>query len=413
MKVKFYLDSKITSSGESAIWCYVREYDKTFALNTGEKIKPVLWDKILHRANLKKEKDKIKKGVLNDINQYLNTIENKIHEITRLVRSKDFTAGFSIIVDEMKKQFNKREVGFFSIYDEFVSLKNTEVTKPTIVKLNRIKALLEEYEKFANDKLNFEKLTPIFFQKFYTFLITKKNLLNNTAHKDMQFLKSFLIWANLNKYTTNEAYKSFKVKSESNEVIYLTEEELMKLYNLTLHDNDRLARVRDVFVFQCLTGCRHSDLQNLKNDDITSGVWHLRTQKTRQIIDIPLNGMAISLLAKYSGYPTPLPVISNQKMNDYLKELCELAEIDAVIKTVKYQGNERIEHTYKKYEVIGTHTARRTFISLSLQKGMQAEVIMSITGHSDYKMMRKYLKIADGHKREEMDKVWGSSVRLL
>lgn len=80
---------------------------------------------------------------------------------------------------------------------------------------------------------------------------------------------------------------------------------------------------------------------------------------------------------------------------------------------VKYKGNERIETTYKKYEVIGTHTARRTFISLSLQKGMKPDVIMAITGHTTYRMMQKYLKIADEHKREEMDKAWGSSLRLV
>jgi integrase len=99
-------------------------------------------------------------------------------------------------------------------------------------------------------------------------------------------------------------------------------------------------------------------------------------------------------------------------MNDYLKELCELAGIDDTVKTVKYKGSERIETTYKKFEVIGTHTARRTFVSLSLQKGMKPENIMAITGHTTYRMMQKYLKIDYGHLREEMDKVWGSSLRI-
>jgi integrase len=238
-------------------------------------------------------------------------------------------------------------------------------------------------------------------------------MLNNTANKNIAFLKSFLIWANLNSYADNQSYKSFKVKSESNEVIYLTEEELMCLYNFDAKGNDRLERVRDIFVFQCFTGVRYSDLLKISRDDISAATWSIRTKKTHQMIEIPLSSYAISILARYSDFPTPLPVISNQKMNKYVKELCELAEIDAVVKTVKYQGTERIEHTYKKYEVVGTHTARRTFISLSLQKGMKPEVIMSITGHTDYKMMRKYLKIADEHKREEMDKVWGSGVRLL
>ncbi len=96
-------------------------------------------------------------------------------------------------------------------------------------------------------------------------------------------------------------------------------------------------------------------------------------------------------------------------MNYLLKK----AGIDSPVKIVKYKGSERIETTYKKYEVVGTHTARRTFISLSLQKGMKPDVIMAITGATTYRMMQKYLKIANEHKREEMDKVWGSRLRLI
>ena len=172
-------------------------------------------------------------------------------------------------------------------------------------------------------------------------------------------------------------------------------------------------KVRDLFCFQCLTGVRFSDIKNLSREDIKGPIWKLRTQKTRQIIDIPLNSFAISILAKYNECPQPLPVITNQKMNEYLKVLCRKASIDDQTKTVKYMGSERIETVYKKFEIVGTHTARRTFISLSLQKGMKPDVIMAITGHTTYKMMQKYLKIADNFKREEMDKAWGSPLKLL
>ena len=412
MKVKFYLDSKISKTGEGAIWCYLREYDKTLALNTGERISVELWDKNLHRADPKRAPDKIVKGSLNDLNQYLNMYESKIFDITRSIRSKNFNAGFGAVTEEIKKQFNKRETSIYAVYDEFTAIKRLEVPKPSIQKIKRIKSLLEEYEKVNREKLDFDKITPLFFSKFYAFLIEKKNMINNTASKNVQFFKSFLIWANNNNYTTNTSYKSFKGKSEKNEVIYLTENELMTLYNLQI-DDDRLKRVRDTFVFQCFTGVRYSDIQNLSRDDISGATWTVRTQKTHQILEIPLSAYPISILAKYNDDPQPLPVISNQKMNTYLKELLKFAKIDEPVKVVKYKGSERIETTHKKYEVVGTHTARRTFISLSLQKGMKPDVIMAITGHTTYKMMQKYLKIADAHKREEMDKVWGSSLRIV
>ena len=186
----------------------------------------------------------------------------------------------------------------------------------------------------------------------------------------------------------------------------------MHLYNMKV-DNERLERVRDLFVFQCFTGVRFSDIENLSWDDIKNSTWNLRTQKTKDIIQIPLSGYALSILAKYGDWEKPLPVISNQKMNKYVKELCKKAEINDKVKIVQYRGSERIENTYKKYEVIGSHTARRTFISLSLQKGMKPDVIMAITGHKTYKMMQKYINIADKTKRDEMDKVWGNSLRVV
>ena len=412
MKVKFYLENKISKSGEQAIWCYVREFDETIALNTKERIKAKLWDKEVGRANIRNIRDKLVRNALISLNQYLNIYENEIYELTRAVRSKNVGAGFDAIAKEIKSKFNNREISIYEVYDEYIDIKRIEVSKASNQKIKRIKGLLQEFEKKSREKLDFEKITPLFFTKFNSFLIEQKNMINNTAAKNIQFLKTFLIWANNNNYINNMSYKSFKTKWEKNEVIYLTEKELMHLYNMKIAD-ERLKRVRDLFVFQCFTGVRYSDIENISRDDISNATWTVRTQKTHQIIEIPLSSYPISILAKYGDYPQPLPVISNQKMNMYLKELLEIAGINEPVKVVKYKGSERIETTYKKFEVVGTHTARRTFISLSLQKGMKPDVIMAITGHTTYRMMQKYLKIADEHKREEMDKVWGNSLRVI
>jgi integrase len=408
MKVRFYLDSKSSKTKERTIWCYVREYSDTLTLNTGQRIRQELWDKENQRANLRKTKDTILKGALKSINLYLNAFENKVYEIERAVRIKNFNAGFSLIADELRNQFNKRETSFFSIYDEFIAAKRLQVSRQSLMKFKRVRDLVFEHQK----NLTFEKITPLFFEKFYSFLIESKGMLNNTANKNIQFFKSFLIWANTNGFTDNTSYQSFKGKTEQNEVIYLTEDELMTLYDLKI-DNEKLDRVRDLFVFQCFTGVRYSDLQNLSREDIVGPTWKLRTQKTRQTLEIPLSSFALSILAKYKDYPQPLPVISNQKQNKYIKELCKLAKIDDVVKTIHFKGKERKENVNKKYEKIGTHTARRTFICLSIEKGMKPVVIMSITGHSTFKMMQRYLKIAGEHRREEMDKAWGSPLRKI
>lgn len=412
MKVKFYLRGKLSKSAELSIWCYVREFKGTIYLNTGQKINPSLWDNKLQRANPRLTRDNITKGYIKSLNQFLNAFENKIFDIERNIRKNKFNTSFNVIADAIKKQFDIKKDGLFDVYDEFLKIKRQEVSKQAIIKFNRIKSLLLEYQKKSNEILDFDKITPVFFQRFYAFMIEDKNMLNNTANKNIQFLKTFLIWCNTNGYTENSSYKSFKGKFEANEIVYLTEEELMTLYNLQLN-NERLERVRDIFVYQCFTGVRYSDIENISREDIKNSVWNVRTQKTHQIIGIPLSSYALSILAKYNEYPQPLPIISNQKMNKYLKELCKLAGIDEPIKIVKYKGNERIEKTFKKYELVGTHTARRTFVSLSLQKGMKPEEIMAITGHTTYKMMSRYLKIDFGSLRNAVDKTWGNSLRIV
>ncbi len=412
MTIKFYL-SPPKKNGKSLIRCFVREYNSQLAINTGEYIKPELWDETVCRANPRKTRDKILKGSLKSLNRYLDSFEGKINEVVRSVRSKDRTAGFSVVADEIKKQFDKRENSLSSIFDEFLIVKKTKVGKASLQKFRRIKFLLETYRREKRTRLTIENIsTKLFLDKFFSYLVDDKKQLNNTAYKNIQFLRTFLNWAVENGYTTNTNYKAFKTKTESNDVVYLNEKELSKLSEIQL-DNERLERVRDVFLFQCLTGVRYSDIQKISREELYGSMWKLVTKKTHQPLEIPLNSIALMILEKYKDYPQPLPVISNQRMNSYLKELCKIAGIDETVKTVKFKGTERIETIHKKYELIGTHTARRTFVSLSLRKGMPTAVIMSITGHKTLRMMQNYLKVSPDHKREEMEKAWGTALRKV
>ena len=99
-----------------------------------------------------------------------------------------------------------------------------------------------------------------------------------------------------------------------------------------------------------------------------------------------------------------LPVISNQKMNDYLKELGELAEINEPVRETYYKGNERIDEVTPKYALLSTHAGRKTFICNALALGIPAPVVMKWTGHSDYKAMKPYIDIADDIRANAMNK---------
>jgi len=167
-----------------------------------------------------------------------------------------------------------------------------------------------------------------------------------------------------------------------------------------------LDRVRDVFRFCCVTGLRYSDAFNLRRADIKEDYIEVTTQKTTDSLRIPLNTPASAILEKYKNVPfengKALPVISNQKMNDYLRELCQLAGIDAPVRITTIRGNVRTDEIIPKYKLIGTHAARRTFVTTMLSKGISAEVVMKITGHSSYSAMKPYIEIVSSARANAM-----------
>ena len=162
---------------------------------------------------------------------------------------------------------------------------------------------------------------------------------------------------------------------------------------------------RDILCFCSFTSLRFSDAANLKRANINGDSFTITTIKTADTITIELNKYARAVLERYAdvdlgGYA--LPHITNQRMNMYLKDLCELCEINQPITQTYYRGSERIDETMPKYEYIGTHTGRRTFICNALMLGIPAEIVMKWTGHADYKSMKPYIEIANKAKAQAM-----------
>ena len=312
-------------------------------------------------------------------------------------------------VDEPKNDELIPQKTFWEIYDEFTEEngKLNEWTKAT-------------YEKFAaqrnhlydfNPNLNFDKLTEEGLNSYMEFLGKQLEMRNSTIKKQFGFLKWFLRWSMKKGYHHNAAYDTFKPKLKDPEkpIIFLTRKEQEQLRDYQIPESKQyLERVRDVFFFCCFTGLRYSDAYNLRRSDIKDDHFEITTIKTTDYLRIELNKHSRALLEKYKDIPfkddKALPVISNQKMNEYLKELCELAGIDAPIHLTYYKGQRRIDETLPKYELMGTHAGRRTFICNCIHLGIPANVIMKWTGHSDYKAMKPYIDVADETKASAMSK---------
>ncbi|MGZ3862509.1 MAG: site-specific integrase [Bacteroidia bacterium] len=403
-QVNFYLKNP-KSKNETLIFLYFSYNKKRFKYSTGELIHPKHWNF---------EDQKVKKSVSGSF-EMNNSFERLEEEVKKAYRdaihyNKPITNEY--LRTHLDKQINPeahREKDFFEYYDDFVELQKSTKTKATIQKYNACKKHLLAFQSQKRFTILFEKIDFDFYERLVSFFITDLQLMNNTISKYIKSIKAFLSWATDREYNTNIKFKKFKTTQKEAEVISLSNEELFSLYNLEIKNNASLEKVRDVFCFACFTGLRYSDLLRVKKESIKKETIHLVSEKTTESLVIPLIGYAKDILIKYNNR---LPVISNQKMNDYLKELGELAEINEEVVVTKFKGVEEIKNTYPKHELLSTHVARKTFVTLSLEKGMRVETLMSITGHKKYSTLKRYINITDKLKSAEMNKTWSPPAAL-
>jgi site-specific recombinase XerD len=271
-----------------------------------------------------------------------------------------------------------------------------------------LKNALIDFESKIGYKITFESMNHIFITLFTKYLIEEKNLINSTLAKRVATLKAFLYQMERKKINRYTDYKDFRApKDHETTLMYLSEAELMAIYNLELEPDTTLSHVRDAFCFACYTGLRFSDWANVKPENIVtlkdSGAKDIKALKItmhkihREVI-IPLNDVALNILDRYPNREkgkSILPVFTNQETNRTLKDLAKLAKLKEVIQDVKKSGANRITHTNHKHEVLSCHDARNTFATLYLEKGGRPEVLQRLLGHSNIKQTMRYVKIVE------------------
>jgi integrase len=385
------------------------------AFNVGYRVDIAKWSLETQRCihNTTHGKKKVAANIINREIQKFEHIADEVFGFFELSKRMP-------IEDEFRQEFNRRngklpkenvDKTFFDIFDEFTNNMGAQNswTAATYTKFGTIKTHLKDFDS----KLSFDCISEETMQKFVKYQIGIP-LRNTTIAKNIAFVKWFLRWAHQKSYYSGLLHETFKPKlkgtdGNSREVIHLTWDELVYLYNFEIPEQKQyLARVRDVFCFCCFTSLRYSDAAKLRRSDIKDKYISVVTQKTVDGLKIELNDYTREILDRYKDVPfkddKALPVISNQRMNDYLKELGELAEINEPQRIIYFRGSERHEEVYPKYSLLTTHCGRRTFIVNALYLGIPAEVVMKWTGHSDYNAMRPYIKIVDDLKEREMNK---------
>ena len=391
---------------------------KRIEFTTGYRIDSAKWDA---------DKQRVKNGCSNKLKQSASEINASLLEYYTEIQSifkrfevedvmptpeqikEAFNALHKPVSEEPKPKKEALPCDFFQVFDDFVEDcgRQNNWTDSTFEKFAAVKNHLTNFR----EGLTFEFFDERGLNDYVGYLRDVKEMRNTTIGKQLSFLKWFLRWAFKKGVHQNNAYDNYKpkLKSTQKKIIFLTWDELNRLREFKIPSNKQaLERVRDVFLFQCFTGLRYSDVFNLRRSDIKGDHIEVTTVKTSDSLIIELNNHSKAILDKYKDVvfedDKVLPVITNQKMNDYLKELAELAGIDEPVRQTYYKGNERIDDVTPKYALLGTHAGRRTFICNALALGIPPQVVMKWTGHSDYKAMKPYIDIADDIKANAMSK---------
>ena len=391
---------------------------KRIEFTTGYRIDSAKWDT---------DKQRVKNGCSNKLKQSASEINASLLEYYTEIQSifkrfevedvmptpeqikEAFNALHKPVSEEPKPKKEALPCDFFQVFDDFVEDcgRQNNWTDSTFEKFAAVKNHLTNFR----EGLTFEFFDERGLNDYVGYLRDVKEMRNTTIGKQLSFLKWFLRWAFKKGVHQNNAYDSYKpkLKSTQKKIIFLTWDELNRLREFKIPSNKQaLERVRDVFLFQCFTGLRYSDVFNLRRSDIKGDHIEVTTVKTSDSLIIELNNHSKAILDKYKDVAFEndkvLPVITNQKMNDYLKELAEMAGIDEPVRQTYYKGNERIDDVTPKYALLGTHAGRRTFICNALALGIPPQVVMKWTGHSDYKAMKPYIDIADDIKANAMSK---------
>ena len=414
--------NRVNAKGKTTIYLQYVHRSVPKLISTGIKVEPRYW-------NEQKGKVRSSHPNFNALTATISKTETKVNRILHEALMKEIEPTLEYLKDKMnekkiqdnrptkkvRKRTPKPKVNLYKALEEFIEISKSTKVKGTVARYKVLLNHIKNFEKERKFKISFDTINYNFFEGFQNYFINDLDNTNNTFGKNIKALKAFLNWGLKKGYHSNRAFNDFKTSVDETDFIYLTEEELMGFYNYDFSNNPLLDEIRDLFCLCCFTSLRLSDVMNLKLEDVKGDkIIQQRQIKTRKVIaQIPLNNYAQGILEKNASRYPHSKFYFNKKaaktINKHLSEAAQLAGIDSDVTMVKYKGAKRVETHLKKYEAIKSHTARRTFITLSLQKGMRPETLMKITGHTSLKTLMRYVKIADNIVEDEMTKAWNQS----
>lgn len=380
----FYLrKQKVYRGGPIAIYMRITVNGKRAEMSTGRTIDPQRWNSRTGRAIGSKEDART-------LNAYLDSLQNKVgvaHQT--LIHADSPITAESLQAEFLGKAKKSRYLmELFAEHNTKVEALLGNGFEPNTLKGYRTSERhLTDFLKYHNGKSDIEigQLDHAFITGFEFYLKTECRCSGVSAAKYIKHLKKIVNHCIANKWLNTNPFISYRSTAKAKERVFLTQDELDRMSGKSF-GIDRLSQVRDIFRFCCYTGLSYADVKKLKRHEVAKGVdgdlWiFTEREKTDTASRVPLLPGAVAILKRYNDHPVCvnkdllLPVLTNQKMNSYLKEIADICGIN---KTLTF------------------HIARHTFATtVTLSNGVPIESVSKMLGHTNIKTTKHYAKILD------------------
>ena len=400
---------KLDKAGKAPIFLEFNHDACTLVYATGEKCTIDQWNP---------ETQKFRRSMpgYQQANESLQMLRERLTAAYRKLRD----TGQPVTSDQLRAQLRPNQkqsttTDLPTLYVDYLThCKSINYKPATLKSMGVTGGRLRGFVKSAG-KLSVSDYTVDSHARFLRYLTDDLQLHPNSVANTNKHLRAFFNWCRLRTIQLHPQHATIKTEWSESERIYLTLDELKQLETAEL--SIAMARVRDAFLFQCYTGLRYAELSRLDHSHIEQRSGYrvltfiaeksvsVRARRAKRV-EVPILPGAEMILTRYAGDYRLLPVLSNQKYNDYIKEIAKTAKINTVVEQVSYEKGTPTLISVPKHELVSSHIARHTYATVSLILGVPLEVVSKSLGHSDLKTTMIYAKIADEWKNQTILNAW-------
>lgn len=424
IKLNYALKSEADKTQPALLYVMFTLGGKRKKISLGYKIVPEYWDSETNTVLISSKQTQLQQREMKRINKFLKQFEHYVSTLMDADYLADYeskllpstvgkygiVAKFKEAIDKIKgketEEEEKKNITPLEYFHKVVAEMPKKVVRRTskIIEKKTVghhEIVLKRFERFVNYKhwvaSSFSMFDKHFESEMEQWMLGVEGYSANTVAATFSVMKIWLKQAEEENLITDKSFHNWKSKGADVQHIYLNEAELKAIYELNfdeiikLHPNAKYEETRDIFIIAANIGLRYGDLSSLNraNWDLENRTVQVHTHKTGATVKVPLSTVVIELYNKYKGhFPQPR---EKGKFNTQLQKIGELAGINQTIFIKKNIGGKIVIEEKKKFQLISSHTARRSFATNLYLKSKNARLVMNFTGHTTEENFRKYI----------------------